>query len=363
MGVDISVLTPVFNEADLIRETVAAMRNQRFDGQIEYLLIDGGSDDGTRQILEELAANDSRFRILDNPKRQIPAALNIGLRHAAGAVVVRMDAHTTYPPDYIARGVARLRQGDVDWVSGPQLAHGNGRWSRPVALALRSWLGVGEASFRRATEEIYVDTGFTGMWHKATLDAHGGWDERWPVNEDAELAARVRRSGGRIACLPELAAHYSPRDSPGSLARQYWRYGQYRAKTSRRHPESMRRSHILPVALALSVIASVKSPAPLAPAARGAVSAYGAVLAAVTARLCHRAAWSDAPRVIAVFAVMHLSWGFGFLAGCVRFGPPVAAFARALSPRRGARGSPPRNPALIRRTDAGGADSASPRCD
>src|SRR4051794_5748791 len=102
-----SVLVPVLNEERHIRTTVAAMQSQRLDGRLEFLFMDGRSDDATRAILEELAAGDPRIRVLDNPKRRTTDALNIGLANARGEYVVRMDAHGIYPPDYIALGIDR----------------------------------------------------------------------------------------------------------------------------------------------------------------------------------------------------------------------------------------------------------------
>src|SRR5436190_12636560 len=111
--VDASVLTPVLNEERYIRDTVAAMQAQRFDGTVEFLFMDGRSEDRTKAILEQLAATDERIRVFDNPGRTSTAGLNVGLSHARGDYIVRMDAHTFYPEDYIARGVERLRRGDV----------------------------------------------------------------------------------------------------------------------------------------------------------------------------------------------------------------------------------------------------------
>src|SRR5215210_6436847 len=103
-GVDVSVLVPVRNEAAGIRETVAAMQAQRFPGRLEFLFVDGRSEDATRETLEELARDDPRIRLLDNPAREVTPALNIGLRAATGRYVARMDAHALYPPDYLAVG-------------------------------------------------------------------------------------------------------------------------------------------------------------------------------------------------------------------------------------------------------------------
>jgi cellulose synthase/poly-beta-1,6-N-acetylglucosamine synthase-like glycosyltransferase len=323
----VSVLVPVLDEMEHIEATAAGLRAQRFDGPLEFLLIDGGSSDGTRAVLERLAADDGRFRVLENLARHIPSALNLGLHEARGEFVARMDAHTRYPPEYLARGVARLERGDAEWVSGPAWPEGRGRWSRRVAIALNTWLGVGSAAFRRATTEIAVDAGFTGVLRRSTLVELGGWDEASVVNEDAELAARVRAAGGRILCIPEMAARYVPRNNLRSLARQYWRYGQYRARTSRLHPESMRRSHLLPPAIVTTAGLAVLA-GPLRRPARLGVVAYAAAVVAVSAQAARRAGVRDAAALPAVFVTMHAAWGAGFLVGCVRFKPPWQAVAR-----------------------------------
>lgn len=330
----VTVLTPVFNEAAHIGEAVASMRAQEYDGDVEFLLIDGRSDDATVAILHELRQQDPRIRILDNPQRRTPHALNIGLRHACGGYVARMDAHALYPPDYLAQGVRRLQRGDAAWASGPQLPLGSGRWSELVAIALGSRLGVGGASFRQALDhEIEVDSGFTGVWRRDTLERHGGWDEDWPINQDGELAARIRAGGGRIVCIPEMTASYVPRSSLRALARQYFRYGQYRVKTARRHPQSMRRSHVVAPALAMTLLRAPFGQRRSGRFARLGVLAYATTVAATSARLAAKRGRGDALGLALVFVTMHLSWGYGFLVGCARFGAPVRALA-GLAPRR-----------------------------
>jgi len=329
-GVDVSVLVPVLNGERYLSEALERMLGQEFDGEFELIFIDGESTDGTGEVLAAAAARDRRVRVLRNPERRTPNALNVGLRGARGEYVARMDAHTRYPVDYLARGVERLRRGGVDWVAGPQLAAGNGKWSRRVSLALSSPLGTGGANFRRAGgEEFEARTGFTGVWRRRTLERHGGWDEGWPVNQDSELAARVRAAGERIVCVPEMAADYIPRDSLRELARQYARYGFFRCKTSVRHPESMRAANLLSSSLALAGLSALLAPRFLRRPARLAVAVYLAAIGAEGGRLAWRSGRpSDALALPLVFATMHVSNGFGFLSGCLRFGPPLRAIAR-----------------------------------
>ncbi len=158
------------------------MQAQRFPGRPEFLLADGGSTDRTRELQTEIARDDPRIRILENPQVGTPSGLNVGLAHARGRWVARMDAHTEYSDDYLAQGVNRLLRGDTRWVSGPPVATGNGPVSRAVSLALRTPLERG-ASRKWATErdgdgsEYELDSGvFAGVRERETLLQYGGWD-------------------------------------------------------------------------------------------------------------------------------------------------------------------------------------------
>jgi glycosyltransferase involved in cell wall biosynthesis len=330
-NVDVSVLTPVLDEERYIRDAVRCMQEQTFRGGLELLFIDGRSRDRTREILEELACSDARIRVLDNPARATPDGLNIGLEAARGRYVARMDAHTHYPPGYLEAGVARLERGGADWVSGPQLATGVDPWSRRVALALSTALGTGGARFRKAMEqELEVDTGFTGIWLRSTLERYGGWDERWPVDQDYELAARMRKDGGRIVCIPEMAAAYIPRNSLRRLARQYWRYGFSRVRTSLAHPESMRPSHVLPPGLAVTTLAALLPVRALRGPARLGLGLYAAAIGVTAVSAARRAPVRDALALPLVFVTMHLAAGLGFLWAALRLGPPLAAARSAV---------------------------------
>jgi succinoglycan biosynthesis protein ExoA len=328
--VDVSVLIPVLNEEAHLRQAAEAMLAQDFPGRVEFLFIDGGSEDASVAILQELAAAHERIRILANPARRTPQALNIGLRAAHGTFIARMDAHTLYPPRYLAAGVERLRRGDCDWVSGPQLAVGVDGGSRLVARALGASLGKGGARFRDALEhEHEVDSGFTGMWYRATLERHHGWDEEWVNDQDLELAARIRKAGGRIVCIPEMAAEYVPRATLRALSRQYLTYGTYRVKTARRHPETLRRSQLLPPLLTLTAAGALVAPAEgLRRVARAGLALYAVALAAAAAR-ADDSDGGQAAALPAVWAVMHLSYGIGFARGCARYGLPLDAVRRA----------------------------------
>lgn len=328
--IDVSVLTPVRDEADQLERVVEAMRAQEFAGEVEFLFIDGRSTDRTREILEGMAQEDGRIRVLDNPARHTATALNIGLKAARGAFVARMDAHAVYPPSYLARAVQRLEAGDVDWVAGPQRPVGRDPWSRRIALALGTRLGTGGSGRWSADQrspgeeperESELGTGvFTGVWRRETLTRLEGWDENWPVNQDSELAARLLDAGGRIVSLPELAAEYVPRSSVRALARQYRRYGTYRARTFLHHPSTLRAPQLAMPGLVLACVCAACAPKPVRSAAQAGLVLY-ACAAGVTSGSAARGRPRDVAALTLVFTTMHVSWGTGFLIGLARFVP------------------------------------------
>jgi succinoglycan biosynthesis protein ExoA len=339
--VDCSVLVPVLNEERYIEQTLGAMRAQRFDGALEFVFADGGSTDATRSILHACARIDPRVRVFDNPGRTVSSGLNVALGQARGRWVARMDAHTEYSADYLQLGVNRLNAGGTHWVSGPPVPRGNGAVSRGVALALGT--GPGRGGSRKwareedsVLDEYELDSGvFAGVWERRTLLAYGGWDEGWPCNEDSEMAGRFLGRGERLVCLPAMAAHYVPRETLGSLWRQYRRYGEYRVKTARRHPHTMRRVHLVAPMLVLDAAAAMAGPRLVRHAARLGLGLYAGMLASEGLRSAKRAQIpNDAALVPLVLATMHFAWGVGTFLGVARYGPPLAAVAQAAGLKR-----------------------------
>jgi succinoglycan biosynthesis protein ExoA len=335
-----SILVPTLDEAASIEEAVAAMLAQRVHGgDIEVIAADGRSHDATPALLAAMAERDPRLVVLENHARQTAAGLNLCLRHARGRYVVRMDAHSIYPPDYVALGIARLERGDVHWVCGPQLPDPVGPFGAAVAQALRSPLGQGGGGRWSGAEERELDTGVhCGVWRAEDVRALGGWDEGWPRNQDGEMAARFLRNGMRIVSLRAMGSRYRPRESVGALWRQYRQWGTYRVRTARRHPTSLRRSAVLPPAVVAAVPVALLAPRPLRSVARLGLAVYGAALAAAGARA------EGPPRTRALvplaLATMHAGHGVGFLDGCRRFGVPSAALGRLVGVRREADAAP-----------------------
>ena len=319
----VSVIIPVLNEEKFIGSCLDSLLAQDYPlSRLEILVVDGGSTDATRSILDAYCREHANVRVLENPRRIQSAGLNLGLRHARGDIVVRCDAHSTYASDYVRRAVEILTARRADNVGGTLFAVGKGYVGTAIAIALSTPFGVGDARFRFATREQWVDTVYPGAWRAETLRELGGWNEEWVVNEDYELNYRLRAKGGRILVTPSMRVHYWVRDSLRGLAKQYFRYGMWKVKTLRAHPESVRWRQLVAPMFVLSLlvlgVAGIRWPL-LAAIVPG---VYLATATAVSVALGSQRGWKYTPILPVVFATMHLCWGVGFWAGVLRFGLP-----------------------------------------
>jgi hypothetical protein len=296
--------------------------------------------------VEQVAREHPEVRLLRNPQRIIPAALNVGLASARAAVVARVDAHLTLNDVYVETGLRTLEQHpDVAGVGGCRVGVATGATGRAVAAALSSPFGVGDSINHYATEPQETDHASMGVYRTDVLREIGGWDERLRVNEDVDLDHRILAAGHRIRYDPAMVMEWSVQETLRDFGRQYRRYGRGKAAMVRKNgPGAVRLRHLAAPALVADLAlggaalvtghrrtaAALLTPYPLAVA--------GAV--AMTRRREPEpeqgAAAVDAPRLAAAFATMHLTWGVGFLEGLVLGREPMSSSGRSWSRRGGA---------------------------
>lgn len=303
----VTVAVPALDEERHIEQCLRAIAVQTYPAIVEVLVVDGGSSDRTR----ELAAGFPRVRVIDNPRRSRPAALNLAIAAAAGEVLVRVDARTVAAPDYVERCVAALAASGAAIVGGPMRLLAAGPLQRGIAAAMCSRLGSGTAAFRRAEPAAgFVDTVYLGAYRLATIRALGGYDEDFGGNEDAELNHRARAAGG-VWLDPSIRSAYAVREGLVGLARQYRRYGRARAGTARKHPRSL-----APRQLAVPLLVAGL----LSPWRRGVLTAYGAVVLARALEETRRDP-AAAPVLAVALPTMHTAWAIGFAEGLLRRSP------------------------------------------
>jgi GT2 family glycosyltransferase len=335
----VSVVLPVRNEARDIGRCLDAILAQDYPAdRMEVLVADGMSDDATRDVVAAYSRRDRRVRLLENPGRIVPTALNAAIRAFEGEILVRVDGHTIVDRDYVSQGVAALARSGADVVGGTMAPVGSSPFGRAVALATSTPMGVGGSSFHYASEEREAESVYMGTFRREAFARFGRFNERCKRNQDDEFNYRVREGGGRVVVVPSMRSRYFPRESPRALFGQYFQYGYYKVLVAALHPRMMRPRHVIPSGFVIGV-------AGLAAAAT--LNLAGALLLAAALAL-HVAlslalAWREGRRdpgawllVPAATLLIHLAYGSGFLIGCF-----AALAGRAPGSSRGAPESAP----------------------
>lgn len=318
----VSVIIPCLNEESTILLVLEALSTQTFPHQeMEVIIADGLSTDRTREVIANFQGRHPglNLRVIDNPNRSIPSALNSAIRAASGKFLIRLDAHCIPHSDYIERSVQGLEAGLGENVGGVwEIKPGGEGWqARSIAAAAAHPLGVGDAMYRRTAEARAVDTVPFGAFRREMVDQIGGFDERLLANEDYEFNARIRHRGGRVWLDPTIRSAYFSRPSFASLARQYWRYGYWKARMLLRYPKTIRWRQALPPLFAISLLAWLVL-LPWFSYARWLfvieLASYFLIL--FVAGFCQAIKMRDPVLTfglpLAIF-VMHISWGSAFL--------------------------------------------------
>ena len=317
----VSYVLPVLNDAAALHQAITSVLAQDYDGEQEVVVAVAPSLDGTREVAVEHSRADPRVRVVDNPDTDIPAGLNRAVAAADGEVIVRVDAHSELPPGYTRRMVETLRRTGAANVGGVMLARGTSPLQASVARAYNSGLGLGGGAYHAGTEEGPGESAYLGVFRRSDIDPLGWYDESLRRGEDYELNQRILAAGHLIWFVPDVQVEYRPRSAWGSLARQMYATGVWRAEMVRRARSTPPRYLAAPVVVAGLGASVAVGAAQLAGASRWPWSvvhagpvAYAAFLAYAGASMGGRTA-SERVRDVAAVATIQLTWGAGFLKG------------------------------------------------
>ena len=331
----VSVVVPTRNDDLSLPAALEAVFNQDYAGEIEVLVADGSDGTSTEQLLRERYP---QVRLVPNPDKTTPSALNRAIAVAKYDVIARCDARSVFPEHYISRAIDTLRRTGAATVGGRQNAVGRSLFERTVGLATTTWLGVGDARYRLGGREGPTDTVYLGVFRRDALAAVGGFDETLLRNQDYELNWRLRESGETVWFDPELVVDYQPRRSWAGLARQYFDYGMWKRVVLQKHPGSWRLRQLAAPILLLLIIASgfaaaigglsfVGAPKPFLSHDAGTAvlslaavcpAAYVVLLLAGSILVGIRRRSPEALLMPLVLGTIHLAWGTGFLFGSAR---------------------------------------------
>ena len=327
-GRTVSIIVPCRNERRHIEAFCASALQQTLpDGWgLQLLIADGMSDDGTRELLTQLSTADPRIHCIDNPGLIVSTGLNRALASAHGEVIVRMDAHTEYAPDYVAQCLAVLQETGADNVGGPwraqpavQAHEPGAAMQRAIAAAFQSRWVAGGALSRRLDHNGWVDTVYLGCWPRATFERFGHFDETLVRNQDDEHNLRIVRGGGRVWQSSRIHSVYRPRATLRQVFRQYLQYGYWKPFVMKKHGQAASLRHGVPglfvaLLLALGVAALLGAPAwPLGVL----LLMYALCVAAMTVAVAAERlpGWAAVACVPAVIATYHVGYGMGSLLG------------------------------------------------
>lgn len=310
----VSIVMPALNEERYISVAIASIIPRSDEVEYELLVVDGGSTDRTRAIVESLAASNPRIRVIANEKKIQSAGVNMGAKmsDASSNYIVRADCHLHYPDGFVERCLRRFSDPDVASVVVPMRTEGTTCMQKAIAAAQNSRLGNGGSAHRLPGRSGFVDHGHHAAFDRQTFLKLGGYDESFSHNEDAEFDKRVIKSGKRIYLDSEAAITYYPRTTLGSLSRQYFRHGWGRASTLLKHRTRPQMRQMLPPIVLLTclialVLAPLNAASLMVPAAYAAASMmWGIGLAVRKRELCLALSGIAA-------MVMHMSWAAGFL--------------------------------------------------
>lgn len=320
----ISVICPIYNEEKYIGKCIESIMQQDYPKEdMEVLFVDGMSTDKTRSIISEYLPRCPYLRVVDNPHRIVPYAMNKGIEESKGDVIIRIDAHTSYERNYFSVLVSRLYELDADDVGA--VCKTDVLNKTPKTLAIREVLsnkfGVGNSVFRTGVDKVMeVDTVPFGCWRREVFDKYGLYDTRLVRNQDIELSKRILRGGGKIFIVPDTFCTYYARETYRALSRNNYQNGKWNILTVyyTKQFNSLSLRHFVPMVFVLSLILPLLSSIIWLPLIWIAVASLSAYLLALTA-ICIKLSVNKRLNIIFLlcsFFVLHLSYGCGSLAGC-----------------------------------------------
>lgn len=233
----ISFIIPCRNETVYIKDTINSILNQKdINKNFEIIIVDGLSDDGTREILSDLEKRDPRIIVIDNEKTITPVALNLGVKRAKGDFIFVLGAHAKVEEDYAINCLKIFEDhNDVSCAGGPIISQGNTSFGKAVAIAMSSPIGVGNAKHRFPEYEGYAEMACFPVFKKDVFNKIGYFDESLIRNQDDDFCFRLRLNGDKVYISPKVKSIYFVRDNLKSLFKQYYQYGFWRIELLAKH--------------------------------------------------------------------------------------------------------------------------------
>jgi glycosyltransferase involved in cell wall biosynthesis len=322
----ITVICPIYNEEKYLAQFLDSLLQQDYPKEdLEILLVDGMSKDKTRDIVAGYTAQYPFIRLVDNPEKIVPYAMNRGIEAARGEIIMRLDAHASYQPNYfsvLVNGLRRLHADNVGAVCKTDVLNKTPK-TMAICEELGNKFGVGNSTFRTGIDhEQEVETVPFGCWPREVFEKYGKYDVRLVRNQDIELNKRIIRGGGKIYILPDTYCTYMARESWSALAKNNYGNGKWTILTVyyTKKFSSLSLRHFIPLLFLLSLIIPLLLAIawwPFALVSASSLLAYIGLLSAVSLKLSIQKHLNFFYLLITFF-VFHLSYGWGSLVGIIK---------------------------------------------
>ena len=247
---EVYAVIPTLNEENYIEECLASlMEGDAALSEVQFVVVDGGSDDRTVEIVESLKAKYSNLSLLNNPKRLQSAALNLAAENAPTgcSILVRCDAHSIYPVNFVLKVASKLKEIGSASVVVPMDAVGKTGFQEANAWVVDKPFGSGGSAHRGGQGSGYVDHGHHAAFDLAVYRELGGYDENFSHNEDAEYDYRVVQAGYKVYMDAESRIQYMPRPNFIGVWKQYFKYGRGRAMNMKKHGSKPKLRQAIPI--------------------------------------------------------------------------------------------------------------------
>lgn len=312
-SIRISVLVPVLNEVNHIDELITSLLDEDIIGQCEFLLIDGGSTDGTLEKIEVWKRRYPFIQRIDNPQRFVSFGFNKALKHSIGRYIAFLGAHAEYPSGFLKNGAQYLETNQCDAVGGPLVQKARTPRGQGIALAMSSKLGVGNTEFRTSTAKRFVDSVAFAIYKREIFNQIGLLDEELIRNQDDEFHYRMNASGYKILMVPEMQCVYYVRESLSGLFSQYFNYGLFKPLVLKKVKAGIRLRHLVPTCFVLYLLLILPSIVLLGLYSVTPLILYTALV--FFESVANKLSVQSKVAAFLAFPALHVSYGLGFLLG------------------------------------------------
>lgn len=249
----ITILCPTLNEYRHIDKIIDFV-TQSAPKEKELIIIDGGSTDGTVELIISRMNEYPNIKLLHNPKKYVPFALNQGIKNSTGDPIIRLDAHTEYSPDYINEILNTFASTNADIVGGPMSKLGKSDFQKAVAYCTSSSFGIGDSKIHKNDYSGPSDHVYLGAWRRELFSQIGYFDESLLRNQDDEFHYRAKSMGKVVYLSSRIKSFYFPRENFSSLFKQYFQYGLFKPLVVKKIKSELKLRHLIPAFFALYLL-------------------------------------------------------------------------------------------------------------